>query len=151
MTETITYTPEQQATNRKAWATALRSGEYKQGRKYLHKIVARTHYFCCLGVACDLAIKAGVKMQHDDTGIQVYQHDGIQVYQYNGKSGYLPPPVQLWLGLKTTDGSLKKPVPIRDGYELAGSLVAVNDGSNIPFPEIADIIDSGNLVLVGEE
>lgn len=35
------------------WLEALRSGEYKQGRSFLHK----NGSFCCLGVLCDLYAK----------------------------------------------------------------------------------------------
>lgn len=40
------------------WVAALRSGEYKQGKYVLHNVDENT--FCCLGVLCDLAVKAGV-------------------------------------------------------------------------------------------
>jgi hypothetical protein len=39
-----------------SWVEALRSEEYKQGANALH----RNGTFCCLGVLCDLAEKAGV-------------------------------------------------------------------------------------------
>lgn len=36
------------------WVIALRSGEYQQGKESLHP----DGKFCCLGVACDLFLKA---------------------------------------------------------------------------------------------
>jgi hypothetical protein len=47
-------TPEQVALGLK-WVEALRSGEYKQGTSCLHQVVGEEKFFCCLGVACDLA------------------------------------------------------------------------------------------------
>lgn len=45
------------------WVAALRSGDYEQGRGYLHR-----GGFCCLGVACDLFIK--------ETGRACWDGDG---------------------------------------------------------------------------
>ena len=46
---------------KKLWVDALRSGDYEQGKYQLAKTgddgVTR---YCCLGVLCDLAVKAGV-------------------------------------------------------------------------------------------
>ena len=38
---------------RDRWVAALRSGDYKQGRVYLHNSEGDT--WCCLGVLCDVA------------------------------------------------------------------------------------------------
>jgi len=38
------------------WVAALRSGEYVKGRNHLQK----DGKFCCLGVLCELAVKAGI-------------------------------------------------------------------------------------------
>lgn len=65
------------------WLTALRSGSYKQGKRFLH----RGDQFCCLGVACDLNKDIlGVK----DLGVHV---------EYDGYHSILPPPLQQMLGL----------------------------------------------------
>ena len=37
---------------REKWVAALRSGEYKQGRKLLMSDFARDRRYCCLGVLC---------------------------------------------------------------------------------------------------
>ena len=39
------------------WTTALRSGEYEQGNGVLRTI---DNTYCCLGVLCELAVKANV-------------------------------------------------------------------------------------------
>ena len=42
------------------WVAALRSGEYKQGKNALRRqYEGEDAEFCCLGVLCDLAVKAG--------------------------------------------------------------------------------------------
>src|SRR3954466_4218538 len=42
------------------WVAALRSGEYKQGRSYLHsQNPDGEDRFCCLGVLCELAVQEG--------------------------------------------------------------------------------------------
>lgn len=53
---------------RKEWIVALRSGEYKQGRGYLHQ----EDRFCCLGVACDLLVKRGLVTEKRDVGEVTY-------------------------------------------------------------------------------
>ena len=44
------------ATFEAEWVAALRSGEYQQGRYDLHPNTT----WCCLGVACDIAIRHGI-------------------------------------------------------------------------------------------
>ena len=50
--------------NRKAWVIGLRSGEYKQARSQLNN--HRGH--CCLGVACEVMAKRGVKVGRTPEG-----------------------------------------------------------------------------------
>ncbi len=59
------------------WVKALRSGEYQQGKEHLRK----DGQYCCLGVLCDLAIKAGL----------LYGVDWID--------GYPPSVVSIWANL----------------------------------------------------
>lgn len=40
---------------KKRWIKALRSGEYKQGRRVLNSV--DDDKYCCLGVACELLVK----------------------------------------------------------------------------------------------
>lgn len=42
------------------WVAALRSGKYMQGVGALRRLGEKGVYYCCLGVLCDLAVKAGV-------------------------------------------------------------------------------------------
>ena len=59
------------------WLKALRSGEYKQVQLQLK----RDDRYCCLGVLCDLAVKAGV------------------IKGFSGRAFYLPSAVRAWAGL----------------------------------------------------
>ena len=113
--------------NAEKWVAALRSGEYKQGRKTLQS----KEGFCCLGVACDLAVKAGLPIIVGTRNINTDFGTGIkEVITYDGKPDYLPPIVQKWLGLSTASGGYKD-----------GNLAIQNDfGSS--FAEIADIIEN---------
>lgn len=43
----------------KAWVKALRSGKYQQRKQYLN----RDGKFCCVGVACEVAIAHGVPIE----------------------------------------------------------------------------------------
>ena len=95
------------------WVEALRSGKYEQTRGALRK----GDWFCCLGVACELAIESGVDIRRTD--------------EYRGYTGVvpnrlLPPVVGEWLRLKGRDAD----------WSLAGK----ND-SGKTFAEIADLIE----------
>jgi hypothetical protein len=101
----------------KKWIRALKSGKYRQTKDHL-----RTNYgFCCLGVACDLAVKAKV--------IPAPEKEGGQYY-YDNAGAVLPRPVQTWLGLRTNSG--------RFGQK---SLMDLNDEGK-RFKTIARIIES---------
>jgi len=63
---------------KKLWIEALRSGKYEQGRGALNK----DGKFCCLGVLCDLAVKAGVEVE--------VNKDAVKKVFYNGNAWGLP-------------------------------------------------------------
>jgi hypothetical protein len=101
---------------KKQWVEALRSGEYQQGKMQLHK----GDLFCCLGVLCALAVRAGadveVRKEYDDVF-------------YDGDWSGLPKSVMDWSGMETANGFTKRHL-----------LIEMNDtGSN--FAEIADVIE----------
>ena len=103
---------------RSEWTSVLRSGEFEQGKD----VLARNGRYCCLGVLCELAHRAGVlekKSSADSTGV---------VY-YDGERYALPESVMLWAGLSTSD-------PIIHGTALS----SWNDGGT-RFPKIADLIE----------
>ncbi len=58
---------------KKKWLAALRSGEYRQGRKYLRQQRKGQDRYCCLGVLCDLT--APKKWANLRTACSAYAHD----------------------------------------------------------------------------
>ena len=116
--------------NAKKWVEALRSGRFKQGKNALHKKrEGEDDTYCCLGVACSLAIGAGVDLP-------VYTNmDGKVIYDVD--KFYLPAKVRDWLGLTTSYASF--------GIALPGAnpddLTRMNDDGKT-FEEIAQIIES---------
>lgn len=112
----------------KAWADELRSGGWKQGRAALRRTDgaggARGNY-CCLGVLCELAVRAGVipaPVLEADSCHYVY---GVGA---DTDGGVLPRAVQRWAGMRTTEGAYRN-----------GTLISDNGGGDT-FPRIADII-----------
>lgn len=117
------------------WIEALRSGEYEQGRGQLNM----NNHFCCLGVLCDLAEKAGVVegvRNESPCGPHcgLCAHDTVRV-SYDGLTGVLPDSVMEWSGMPSYDG---------EHYSEAGdrhTLMYLNDELNYDFSEIADVIE----------
>ena len=97
----------------KEWTTALRSGEYDQGRASLHC----DDRFCCLGVLCDLVDPDAWKAQEDGDPRHIWRDDGVLG---------LPPRAVL------------KAVGI--SYEQALSLANRND-NGYTFDQLADVIE----------
>ena len=108
----------------KIWVAALRSGKYKQGTSYLRK----GDEFCCLGVLCDLAIKADVI---DEAIPHPSGRQGIFCFD-DGSTEMLPKTVQEWSGLNSDDGAIAA---------VHHDLASFNDDGK-PFSEIADIIEA---------
>jgi hypothetical protein len=134
----MTWTKEQQAENRAKWVTALRSGEYKQGRQMLR---SDADEYCCLGVACELA--AAENVVPEARRVNAAEWD----YEYGGDGQLLPDAVVEWLGLRDRYGA------IIDGFRPYGepnALTEVNDAGE-DFDGIADLIESGAVELVDPE
>lgn len=109
------------------WTTALRSGKYQQTEGLLKRKENGKWGHCCLGVLCDEAVKAGVKLntyectREDDKTIDMAFDDVYSV---------LPIAVQRWAGLPDPNPTI--------GKEAASHL---NDYDRLTFGEIADLID----------
>lgn len=106
----------------KQWVAALRSGQYKQGRRRLRSAADK---FCVLGVLCNLHAQA---------------HPGIAARQkrnttYMGEAFTLPPDVMKWSGISTKDGAYTE-------WKYRTSLVISNDSGNYSFNDLADKIRS---------
>ena len=111
---------------KKKWVAALRSGEYRQGTGRLR---SKDDRFCCLGVLCDLAVRADV-LGAPERG------DGYYLYGDEYRvSGSLPREVQAWAETDSACGRLN--VEVR-GFRYLDSL---NDGG-ATFEEIADVIEA---------
>lgn len=137
------------------WVAALRSGEYKQGQGGLQSITAdgvATH--CCLGVLCDIAVKAGVKVdvetRRHNKGFDDDPDLAAAYVAYDGLTGLPPDSVLDWAGGETWNVRTELKSPLVDG---SWPLAVLNDGrifmtasrrDNVPkhtFLEIADIIE----------
>lgn len=120
--------------NARKWVEALRSGEYEQERSFLK----RNNKFCCLGVACELALKEELSGLTSsiitvDKEIYGYYSDNEKVLQISN----LPDSVKEWLRLSDTVGTFS-PVAGVDTTCLTG----LNDVLGYSFLQIANFIES---------
>lgn len=99
------------------WTWALRSGEYRQGTRFLHR---KDGTMCCLGVLCDLYAKENSEKWEDNE----------TVYDLLGKTKALPIEVQQWAGLNNGNPRVTS----------HNSLTELND-DGASFEVIADIIE----------
>jgi len=125
------WTKEEQKTHREKFVSALRSGEYRQGKEFLR---AKDDKFSVLGVAVDLAVKEGVVPEW------VEKHD---CYTCDGENGLLPHDVRMWLGFRGRYGR----------YMIDEMMFTLGEDNEyaVPFEELADIIESEPRKLVGKD
>lgn len=109
----------------KKWVKALRSGKYRQAMGTLHN---KDNKFCCLGVLCDLAVKAKVIPAPDATYINGDRY-------YDGNVSTLPNSVMNWAGLADDEGAFTT----KDGKRER--LTNLNDTGK-KFSTIARVIES---------
>lgn len=105
--------------NAKKWVKALRSRKYKQTTRKL----SQGGKFCCLGVACELAVEAGV--------ISAPRNN-----IYDDQGAWLPAKVMDWLGLAHHRGKYT------DSHGDNTTLTALNDSRRYSFSKIARVIES---------
>lgn len=105
--------------NAKKWVAALRSGKYEQGRTLL----CANGKYCCLGVACEVAIANGVELKREEKS-------GVVSFEDNF-SALLPTRVMEWLKLSQQLGE----------NFISESLATKND-KGMPFDQIADFIET---------
>ena len=123
--------------NAKLWVSALRSGEYQQGKGQL----SLNGRFCCLGVACDIYEKyTGDELPKDRNSN--YIHAGTYGIHHAKNLHSQFNKVREWLGLSFCNGHFKN-------GSVENSLTSLND-SAIPFTDIANIIQSEPLGLFVE-
>lgn len=127
------------------WIEALLSGDYKQGKSWLKQVHDDgPAEYCCLGVLCDLAEKAGIVTSTEESTTQ-----GGRVVRYSssGNEEYsevtvLPKTVADWADFKwqkSISGSIVGPNQYGD-FEGGCSLVSLND-TGASFEHIAGVIE----------
>lgn len=120
---------------------ALRSGEYQQGNRVLGYTEGGVEKFCCLGVATEVAMKHGVKLQrilgnaNDHSNIFIYEEPGHEDAESTETRGiYLHPLVQEFYGFSSYNPCMDE--------GCAGEL---NDNQNLDFAQIADAFERNFL------
>lgn len=104
LVETVKMDPEV----KQLWVAALRSGEYPQGKSKLRS----SKGYCCLGVLCDLAERAGiitsevVTTYDDGTETYGYTVNDHQEVPYHEVS-LLPLKVQDWAGIENCNPNVE--------------------------------------------
>lgn len=125
------YTIDEILEHRKLWAADLRSGEYQQTFGQLRRDVEGHPSpvgHCCLGVACETAIVAGVITDYDPC-------DAIP-----------SDAVSEWLGLEP--GTLANTTVTDEfGSEGVETLGSMNDGGFASFIDVADMLDAGDVLI----
>ena len=114
--------------NIRLWVDALRSGKYSQGRGSLHY----EDSYCCLGVLCDVS------------GLGYWGDYSENIKAYITDSGYhtgVPPnEVFDWIGIATDRLPMVSYPSITD-ETIRVTLMDLNDVLEVPFTEIADLIE----------
>lgn len=110
--------------NIQKWVDALRSGNFRQGQGTL---CTGGRYYCCLGVACEIAIENGVEISKRTDQFSNYTY-------YNNEPSTLPIIVRDWLGVDSHD-------PVVEGESLSNW----NDVRGANFSTIADMIEEAYL------
>lgn len=131
----------------KSWVEALRSGDHTQGYRTLNRIrplgdpedeYSNVIGLCCLGVLCEVAVKAGVI----PAGVNAH---GSMRYGAAGQGSFLPEEVMEWAGLADVNPWVEV-IRVRPGtddemYAATARLADLNDEERASFEEIADIIE----------
>lgn len=127
----MAQTKKQKAVVRR-WVKALESGLYKQGQNYLAVAGKNSDKFCCLGVLCDMAVRAKIIPA---PGLAKTHMDDTPHYAYNGVNNTLPKKVMKFAGISSSCGDFDT------GTGKTSSLAELNDNGS-SFKEIAKIIKS---------
>lgn len=124
------------------WYRALKSGQYHQTRGALERYsTAERFEYCCLGVACRVAIANGLALNVQENA------DGHLYTQFgcDGSEVSLPREVVEWFGFDVRlggsdwlDGSDPQVAVTGEGVPI--SAIQANDGLLWSFDEIADSI-----------
>lgn len=108
------------------WAAALRSGQYKQGRKFLRQ---DDSHFCALGVLVDIYLK--------DTKQDWFFANDWGHYEALDEVSTIPDEVRSWADMDSCTGAISK----------HSDLVQMNDVAKLSFRQIADVIEQNTAAL----
>lgn len=129
--------------NLRKWVDALRSGEYKQGVGLLHrtKTVDGKDKFCCLGVACVVAMQNGVELTTKELAGDSPSYPGHRI-QYDETYTTLPYKVREWFGFTVLTAGVRNP-EFEINYPVVGKVgfAYLNDDLDLSFNQIADLIE----------
>ena len=121
-----------------AWVGTLEGNQFDQCRRFLCRKEGKSFSFCCLGIACEVAIENGI-------GLSVREADApsICVY-YNQHNGVLPPVIERLMRFRGKQGMLSTShLPKKLAQECmreideGNSLAALNDRKKWDFKRIA--------------
>lgn len=123
---------------KKLWTKALKSGNYKQGKRALCTVTDKGLKHCCLGVLCDIHRTKVLKKGH-----QVWKNSNSHVgmLDYLDNCGVLPVEVVEW-----AFDTKKVPVNVMIhsnpdvDHEKGSCLSKIND-NGCTFEEIAEVIE----------
>lgn len=101
--------------NRREWIDALNSGYYRQGNGYLKRGKGYKIKYCCFGVLCEINTD---KLEQVKLG---------EFFSFNGSGSEPPEFIVELVGLDTEQMKL---------------LMRLNDDHEVPFHEIASVIES---------
>lgn len=106
------------------WIKRLRSGDFTQGKTCLKVQAEFGCEYCCLGIACEVAIDSGIELDVRQRG----EPDGV--FYFNGRTASLP-------------NNVKESMRFRGEYgadiQYQNPLSSLNDQGK-QFSEIADIV-----------
>lgn len=144
------------------WIDALRSGDYAQCREELSTGTGNSRAFCCLGVACEVAIRAGLselRAEKQGDGSWLYYRDAggsidpnrISNEASDWSGGELPWLVADWYGIPRDPELRTGEVRYEDdqsdpdnpdgAYEFEASATSLNDDEGYTFTRIADALE----------
>lgn len=121
--------------NMQLWIDGLLSGEFPQDQGYLKVTIEGQARYCCLGVACEIAIRNGVHVtqfarERPRCGCGCNSETPTV---FDGFSTCLPPAVASWLGLPEEDESADL---LSEGKTIGA--IQANDSLGWDFPKIAE-------------
>lgn len=126
------------------WIDALRSGKYVQTDGQLRRKHGEANdtfcTYCALGVLCDIAADHGIG-EWDDESFDCSRVNLTGCYDRSDQM--LPYSVQKWAGITHANPSVHITNTSTPYWE---TIVHLNDGQNYSFEEIAEILETNEIV-----